>query len=243
MHLVSEYGDLLNLRPLTTKIKKVDDSAGKKDLRQVHMINDNTDVKLLMKKMNHHPRDFFLFDPKSHYFNSLTIYKAIKKALTVKYYGKERKKNKKDWQSLDDKDDKETIHSYKGTLFNKCEIPYELFHLNRRTKLSIKQELSRLGYLTLRDGSLEVEGENKPECKNLKNVALEMESQFARASRFDKLDFFLPFPVLEGLVSAEAMEKAGIQIHCLDSKLIYPLYGVWTPTTQEYLSLLANYVS
>jgi ribosomal protein L11 methylase PrmA len=38
------------------------------------------------------------------------------------------------------------------------------------------------------------------------------------------------------------MQKKGIQIHCLDSRLIYPLYGVWTPTTQEYLSLISNYV-
>lgn len=70
-----------------------------------------------------------------------------------------------------------------------------------------------------------------------------MESMFGKASKFDKPDFFLPFPVLEGIVSSEAMEKSGIQIHCLDSKLVYPLYGVWAPTTQEYLSLLANFVS
>lgn len=83
----------------------------------------------------------------------------------------------------------------------------------------------------------------KPECKNLKTVALEMEALFGKASKYDKPDFFVPFPVLEGVVSSEAMEKSGIQIHCLDSKVIYPLYGVWAPTTQEYLSLLANYVS
>jgi hypothetical protein len=58
-----------------------------------------------------------------------------------------------------------------------------------------------------------------------------MESLFERPSKYEKPDFFVPFPVLEGIVSAEAMEKTGIQIHCLDSKLIYPMYGVWTPTT------------
>ena len=35
----------------------------------------------------------------------------------------------------------------------------------------------------------------------------------------------------------------GIKIKCLDDKIIYPLYGVWTPTTQDYLDLLANYIS
>ncbi len=60
------------------------------------MISDNTDVKSLIKKMDHNPKDYFLFDPSSHYINSLTIYKALKKNLTQKYYGIERKKTKKD---------------------------------------------------------------------------------------------------------------------------------------------------
>lgn len=137
MQLVSEYGDLLNLRPLSKLIKVSGDATTKKDLRQVHMISDNTDVKSLIKKMDHNPKDFFLFDPNSHYINSLTIYKALKKTLTQKYYGRERKKTKKDHQKFDD-DEKETVHSFKGTEFSKCEIPYELFHLNRRTKLTIK---------------------------------------------------------------------------------------------------------
>jgi Methyltransferase domain len=207
------------------------------------MISNNTDIKSLMKKMDHNPKDFFLFDPKGHYFNSLSIYKALKRALTEKYYGRERKKTKKDWQNINDTDESPKIHSYKGTAFSNCQIPYELFHLNRRTKLTIKQQLARLGYLTLRDGSLEVDGETKPACKNLKTITAEMESMFGQPGKYEKPDYFVPFPVLEGIVSSEAMEKTGIQIHCLDSKVIYPLYGVWAPTTQEYLSLLANYVS
>jgi hypothetical protein len=71
----------------------------------------------------------------------------------------------------------------------------------------------------------------KPECKNLKTLALEMEGLYEKPSKYEKPDFFMPFPVLEGILSSEAMEKSGIQIHCLDSKLIYPMYGVWTPTT------------
>ena len=29
----------------------------------------------------------------------------------------------------------------------------------------------------------------------------------------------------------------------MNSRLIYPLWGVWTPTTQEYLNLLSNFVA
>ena len=60
------------------------------------MISDNTEIKLLMKKMDHNPKDFFLFEPNGHYLNSQSIYKALKRALTDKYYGRERSKTKKE---------------------------------------------------------------------------------------------------------------------------------------------------
>ena len=70
-----------------------------------------------------------------------------------------------------------------------------------------------------------------------------MSETFTMSSTFKKPDFFVPMTVLEGLASSSNLLKRGIQIHCLQSRLIYPLYGVWTPTTQEYLNLLSNYVS
>ncbi len=32
-------------------------------------------------------------------------------------------------------------------------------------------------------------------------------------------------------------------IDCLNNRLIYPLYGVYMPTQQEYLNIFSNYVS
>ena len=58
-----------------------------------------------------------------------------------------------------------------------------------------------------------------------------------------KHDFFVPIPVIEGLVSAKSLQNQGTQIHSLASKKIYPMYGVWTPTTQEYLNLFGNYLA
>ena len=100
-----------------------------------------------------------------------------------------------------------------------------------------------MGFLMLRDGSLEVKGEKKPEIKDVDQVMLEAVESYEMASTFKKPDYFVPMTVFEGLSSSAQLLKRGIQIHCLDSRLIYPLYGVWTPTTQEYLSLLSNYVS
>jgi hypothetical protein len=43
--LVSEYGELLNLKPMT-KLKPATDTT--KDVRQVIMMDDNTDTKTLL---------------------------------------------------------------------------------------------------------------------------------------------------------------------------------------------------
>ena len=84
---VSEYGDLINVRPMT-KLRRVSKAKGaREDLRQVFMIDDNTDQKNLLKKMNHNPKAFFLFNPESHYANAMSIYSALKKSLDKKYYG------------------------------------------------------------------------------------------------------------------------------------------------------------
>jgi hypothetical protein len=37
-------------------------------------------------------------------------------------------------------------------------------------KMNIKQMLSRLGFLTLRDGTIEVAGKNRPEIGDFRNV-------------------------------------------------------------------------
>lgn len=134
-------------------------------------------------------------------------------------------------------------HSFKQTVFHRCELPYEVFHVQRRTKLAIKQQLARLGYLTLRDGQVELKGQNKPDFKILNDLLPEWEGRFELGSAFSKPDYFLPFEMAIGLNSAEQLQTKGIQIHSLNSRLIYPLWGVWSPTTQEHLNLLSNYVS
>jgi len=127
---VSEYGDLLNVKPLTN-LKNAD---GKEDLRQVFMVDDNTEHKKLLKKLDHNPKAFFLFHPQGHYANAMSIYSALKRTLDTKYYGTAKKKTKKAQEMADDP---EKV-SFKGTPFHSCEIPYEVFHMNRRTKLTIK---------------------------------------------------------------------------------------------------------
>ena len=135
MVCVSEYGDLLNVKPMT-KLASVESKGGKEDLRQVFMIDDNQDHKGLIKKMNHNPKAYFLFNPNGHYVNAMTIYTALKKSLDVKHYGNPKKKNKHGEGLAEQEPDQV---SFKGTAFHQCDIPYDVFHMSRRTKLVMKQ--------------------------------------------------------------------------------------------------------
>jgi len=62
-----------------------------------------------------------------------------------------------------------------------------------------------MGMLTLRDGSVEILGDNKPVSSNLSKLVREMEDSFGKESSFSKPDFFLPMPVLEGISSSEQL--------------------------------------
>lgn len=61
--LVSEYGELLNLKPMIKTKNEI-------QYKQVQMINDNTNGKELLKKMYHNPNVYYLFDPKGHFTNA-----------------------------------------------------------------------------------------------------------------------------------------------------------------------------
>ena len=83
--MVSEYGDLLHLRPYA---RARTHKTGKVDLREVKIIGDNTDAKSLLKQLNANPSAHFLFDPaKGHYANARTLYLALKRLLEERHYG------------------------------------------------------------------------------------------------------------------------------------------------------------
>jgi hypothetical protein len=83
--LISEHGDLLNLRP-PGKAKTF--KSGKTDYREVKLVGNNSNSKDLLKMMARHPNTFFLFDPTScHYTNARSIYSSMKKLMAIRYYG------------------------------------------------------------------------------------------------------------------------------------------------------------
>jgi hypothetical protein len=86
--VVSEYGELLNIKPMTKPKPEV-------VYREVQMIGDNTESKVLLKKLHHNPNTYFLFDPKAHFTNAQSLYVAMKKLVAENYYGRKGKNNAK----------------------------------------------------------------------------------------------------------------------------------------------------
>jgi hypothetical protein len=68
-----------------------------------------------------------------------------------------------------------------------------------------------MGFLVRRDGELEVKQkkrestDERPEIPNLLALLREAENTYDLGSTFAKPDFFLPFPVMEGLSSATSL--------------------------------------
>lgn len=81
------------------------------------MITDNSDSKLLLKKLHHNPNTFFLFDPKGHFTNAQTLFLSMKKLVAENYYGKKGRKTKEKTIEGVEPSLKSQI---KNTAFEKC---------------------------------------------------------------------------------------------------------------------------
>ena len=79
------------------------------------MIDDNSDARSIVKKMNHNPKAYFLVNPQSHYANSMAIYTALKRNLDAKNYGVTKKKKNNYDTSLPGEPEK---INFKGTPFH-----------------------------------------------------------------------------------------------------------------------------
>ena len=82
----------------------------------------------------------------------------------------------------------------KTTPFGKCELPIEVFNTERIVKTKIRQILGRVGFLMLRDGTLEVKGRAVPNLatSEVKEILDDRENALLLPP-FDKPDFFASF--------------------------------------------------
>jgi hypothetical protein len=136
----------------------------------------------------------------------------MKRQVAEKYYGRKNPKKKAKPGVADEEGSPKAM---KGTSFENCQLPSELFNVNRMVKMNTKQILSRLGFLTLRDGTIEVKGQNRPEMPDFKRILASLEESYDLGSSFSKPDYFCSFPFVEGVISADSMKTNGIRIRCL----------------------------
>ena len=93
----------------------------------------------------------------------------------------------------------------------------------------------------LRDGTVEIKGDTAHFDLDCRDLLQDAETNF-ELEAMTKPDYFAPYQFVEGLVSSREFAKKGMPVACLANKRIYPEYGVYMPTHQEYLNLLQNYL-
>lgn len=107
----------------------------------------------------------------------------------------------------------------------------QIFHLYRRNKQDRIHFFGRLGFVV--SSNFEVLLKNAPDVSILGSAI--------RTFLQEPHDVFMPLNIWEGILSANEWTNKGIFIQALNA-IIHPIYGVWAPTNQDYLSLLQKYL-
>ena len=189
-----------------------------RDMKGIHYFNDKVSTNYLKKILKSDKKCLLLFEPDTHYKNLSDLYKSIERLIRSSYFGNQKRPRNP---------------------FSHCKSPKEIFNLNRRILIELKQQMNKIMFMINTDGSVRLKG-NFPTVNQLKPA---LTRQFKDPSDpFIKHDFMVPFNIYKGMASAESLEKSGIPIQALDGKKIYPLYGVWSPTRQGYVDLMADYI-
>ena len=195
--LLTEYGELVNVKPM----KEIKNPEERK-YREVYMIDDNSSVKVILHTMDTNKNCFFLFDPeKTHYTNSMSIFRAIRTKLFDRYFGEKPEKLKPN----------EKPKKIKNA-FSNCKTPLDLFHKERNVRMNIAQQLGRIGYFVDKGFELNIMGDNKPEIKNLKTVIQDRVSNFNKLDSYKVPDYFVPVNMLVGLINSQEWQKNGVEI-------------------------------
>lgn len=228
--LSTEYGRLSVLHPLLNSSQKID-SKNSITVRDITYINNNSSVSSVFALINRQ-KDYFLFRPESHYYNSTLLFQSIRKKVHGNFYG-----------------DKENMKNP----FENCKSPKDVFNLSRNIKMSIKKELSRFGIKLYSTGELDIKLNEQSFMKSnimfediLKKNIKKHESEVSVIAdnniKFNKHEYFISMEMLEGLLTVLKYSQKGINVSVLGDKKIYPMAGVFSPTREDYLNLLLKYV-
>jgi len=196
----------------------------------IQNITDNTSTNFLYTKLKDE-KFYCLFNPSSHFGNSILLYKSLKKKLFESYFGTTKK----------------PLNPFK-----KCNTSKEIFHLTRNIKTSINSKLAKIGYVLYKNGEVNINHKDNSVLQNNLNMKLiltdfikkqenNIKDSILENDKFSKYDYFIHTKLYEGVISANSYIQKGIPIKVLGDKKIYPLYGVFLPTRQDYLELFDDF--
>jgi len=193
-----------------------------KNIKTLYYLRDGVPSNYVRKILKADPHCLVIFEPSSHYPNMRAIYRSYQKKLYMQFYGTKKKPRNP---------------------FKNCKSNKEIFNLSRRIKIQIKSLLTRICIIVNYDASLRIRGENVPYSDTLKSLLHpEKTAKDDTKVGFYKHDYLIPVSYWQGIHSSDQWEKAGIPVEFLGGKKIYPLYSVWPPTNQHYLTLLNDYL-
>jgi tRNA/tmRNA/rRNA uracil-C5-methylase (TrmA/RlmC/RlmD family) len=197
-------------------------------IRDVSYLNDNSSTSYSYSLLKNKP-DYVIFRPESHFGNSVSLIKAIRKKLYSNFYGCE-------------KDPKNP--------FKNCKLPSEIFNLSRNIKFNIKMQLGRLGFVLLKNGEVSIIHKDTSILQNnltIQNInkdfiKLHEQSITIQDEKFSKYDYFLSAEMYETIISVNNYMQKGISINVLGNKKVYTNFGVFNPTRMDYLELFDSYI-
>jgi hypothetical protein len=226
--LNTQYGKLAILRPMLAK------SIMKSDTNVIHnVINiDNSSSANYIKMVLKTKHDYLFFVPKSNFGNAHQIYESSKEKILEQFYGTAKKPNNP---------------------FEKCKNPSEIFHLSQNIKTSINKMLSRIGFMLFKTGEVNILHKESSILRNNVNIQSvfkdlidkyeeEYQDQSPVAEKFSKHDFFVSCGLYEGIISSNSYITKGVEVPELGNRKVYPQYGVFNITRQDYISMFNRYL-
>jgi hypothetical protein len=222
--LNTEYGKLAIVKPLLSK-KYLE--MPNTIIRDISYLNDNSSTSYTHSLIKNKP-DYIIFRPESHFGNSVALVKAIRKKLYSNFFGTE-------------KDAKNP--------FKQCKTPSEIFNLSRNIKFNIKMQMSRLGYVLLKNGEVSIIHKDTSILQNnitIQNINKDFikihEESVTQDQKFSKYDYFLSAEMFETIISVNNYMQKGIPVPVLGNKKVYTNFGVFNPTRMDYLELFDSYL-
>jgi hypothetical protein len=222
--LNTEYGKLAILKPILPK--KILEGPHNL-LRDITYINDNSSTSHSHTVIKYKP-DYLLIRPESHFGNSVTLLKSLRKKLYSNYYGSDK---------------------HPENPFKNCKTPNEIFNLARNIKFNIKMQLGRIGFVLLKNGEVSILHKETSILQNninIQNINRQFikrhEESIIQDEKFSKYDYFMSAEMFETIISVNNYIQKGIPISALGDKKIYTNYGVFNPTRSDYLEIFDNYL-